>query len=256
MSGNWIKMGVDLRTHPKVVRMAASLKSDRLRVLGALYATWCIFDAHAKDGTLMGYTPEALDEELGWKGFSRAMAAVEWLDVTEAGLHAPRFEEHNGTTAKRRAMDASRKGRVRNSSAPKADKSPQGERTEHGQVSASQADKVRNREEKRREELLTPGESEVDTSSRESRLPHHWRPGAEMLDFARETHPTWTDEAIQHEVLQFVDHYTSTEARRVDWDAAWRKWIRGSKAKAAARGTPRTDTSAMDLLLGNADAPH
>ena len=152
MSGNWIKMGVDLRTHPKVVQIAAALKADRLRVLGALYAAWCIFDAHAAEGTLHGYSPEALDCELGWKGFARAMAKVEWLEITGSGLHAPRFEEHNGTTAKRRALDASRKGRVRKLSASQADKSPQIERTETGQVSASKADKVRNREEKRREE--------------------------------------------------------------------------------------------------------
>lgn len=178
MAGNWIKMGVDLRTHPKVVRIAAGLKSDRLRVLGALYAAWCIFDAHAAGGVLEGYTPEALDDELGWKGFSRAMAAVGWLEIIEEGLHAPRFEEHNGTTAKRRAVETSRKRSSREAHDPrtktermsawKADKCPQGDGTEPGQVYAPDADKMRAREEKRREEEPKPKTETTPATSRDS----------------------------------------------------------------------------------------
>ncbi len=158
MATNWIKMGVDLRTHPKVVKIAASLKSDRLRVLGALFCAWCVFDAHAEEGWLLGYTPEALDEELGWRGFSRAMAVVGWLEIEAEGLHAPGFEEHNGTTAKRRAVENRRKEMSRKAHDPrtKAERMSAWEadrkRTESGQMSASNADKKRAREEKRREE--------------------------------------------------------------------------------------------------------
>lgn len=247
-------MGVDLRTHPKVVKIAATMKSDRLRVLGALFATWCVFDAHAADGWLLGYTPEALDEELSWRGFARAMAAVGWLEISDDGLHAPRFEDHNGTTAKRRAMDASRKGRVRKVSASKADKSPQAERTEGGQMSASEADKVRNREEKRREEPSTPGESEVAVVSRATRLPHHWAAGSDLLAWTKAERPGWTDDRIAHERAQFVDHYESLGTMRADWDAAWRKWVRGSIDRKQSGSSPKTDAAAMDLLLGNANA--
>lgn len=257
MGTNWIKMGVDLRTNPKVVKMAAATRSDRLRVLGALFATWCVFDAHSSDGRLDGYTPEALDDELGWRGFSRAMAAVGWLEIEPGGLRAPRFEEHNGTTAKRRALDSSRKGRVRKTSASDADISPPPMRTETGQVSASDADKMRNREEKRREELLTPGESEGVDVSRARSLPHHWKPGAELLDFTRQIRPEWTQEALSHEVAQFVDHYASTGEKRADWDAAWRKWVRGSRASGPkGSSSARTDPAAIDALLGNRDATH
>lgn len=156
MSGNWIKMSVDLRTHPKVVRMAATLKADRLRVVGGLHAVWSIFDAHSTDGLLVGYTREAIDADLGWRGFSRAMEAVGWLEFGDDGVRAPRFEEHNGATAKRRAAETRRKASSRNThdgrtkaerlSAWEADN----KRTESGQMSASDADKKRAREEKRR----------------------------------------------------------------------------------------------------------
>lgn len=134
MAGEWIKMRADLLTSPKVVRIASALKSDRLRVIGGLLAIWSIFDAHSEDGKLPGYTPEALDESIGWRGFSRAVSGVEWLTISDDSLSVPRFDEHNGQSAKRRAQEAQRK------------------RTERGQASASNADKLRSRVEKSREE--------------------------------------------------------------------------------------------------------
>lgn len=165
MAGNWIKMGVGLRTHPKVVRMASALKADRLRVIGALHAVWSIFDAHTEEGFLDGYTHQAIDDDLGWKGFSKAMQDVGWLHLDDAGAHVPGYSEHNGATAKRRAMEASRKGSVRKKSAIHAPSSPQNGGTQSGQASASDADKMRNREEKRREDLNPPANTTPATGS-------------------------------------------------------------------------------------------
>jgi hypothetical protein len=151
MSTDWIKMRVDLRTHPKVVRMSSALKADKLRVIGGLFAVWSIFDAHSEDGFLDGYTLKALDDDLGWKGFSQAMANVDWLiDSAADGLTTPRFEEHNGQSAKRRAMETERKRLERE--AEKAAAEAAKAATSSGQMSASDADAERTREEKRREE--------------------------------------------------------------------------------------------------------
>lgn len=159
MAGDWIKISVGLRTHPKVVRMASALKADRLRILGGLQVVWSIFDQHSPDGVLHGYTLATIDEELGFRGFGNAMQAVGWLEEIGEGLVAPRFDEHNGASAKRRAMEASRKGRSRKQSTKiPTDESPHGSGTKSGQVSAFDADKMRNREEKRREDkpVTTP----------------------------------------------------------------------------------------------------
>lgn len=134
MAGDWIKMRADLVTCPKVVRIASALNADRLRVVGALHAVWCLFDVHSEDGKLDSYTPEVLDEIIGWVGFARAMSAVQWLSIGDGFLSVPRFDEHNGQSAKRRAMEAQRK------------------RNDRAETSASEADKKRTREEKRREE--------------------------------------------------------------------------------------------------------
>lgn len=125
MAMDWIKVRCDLRTHPKVVRVASALKSDRLRIVGALHAVWSIFDAHSIDGILHGYTLEILDEEIGWKGFSKAltMPDVGWMEITPDGIVMPRFDTHNGESAKRRATDSERKRQARKSVKP-PDNSP------------------------------------------------------------------------------------------------------------------------------------
>lgn len=145
MAGDWIKMRADLHTHPKVVRMASALKADRLRIVGGLHSAWCLFDVHSVDGFLDGYSPETLDDLIGFPGFARAMMAVGWLEEDGESLVMPRFEAHNGQSAKRRAQDADRKRVKRNVV----------------KMSASDADEMRTREEKRREEVkdkipLTP----------------------------------------------------------------------------------------------------
>lgn len=135
MAGDWIKMRVDLASSPKVVRIASALCADRLRVIGGLHAVWSLFDAHSSDGVLDGYTTDAMDELIGFRGFAAAMVSVGWLLDDGDALRATRFDEHNGQSAKRRAMETERKRNERN-------------------VSASDADEKRSREEKRREEPI------------------------------------------------------------------------------------------------------
>lgn len=156
MAGDWIKMSTGLRTHPKVVRIARASKTpDKLRVLGALHIVWCIFDEHSEDGYLDGYTLDVIDRET-FKGFANALVGVGWLEEEADGLRVPRFDTHNGASAKRRAQETERK---RTDRGRKSDD----QRTESGQVSASDADEKRTREEKRREEEkpLPPSSSAV-----------------------------------------------------------------------------------------------
>lgn len=161
---SWIKMDTGLRDHPKVVRMAGMLKSDCLRVVGALHAVWSLFDEHSPSGLLEFYTARILDDKIGWRGFCQAMQTVGWLIEDANGLTVPDYEEHNGPTAKRRASETKRKAESREACGDdrtKAERIADKNRTESGQMSASDADKKRAREEKRREE---PIPSEPDGS--------------------------------------------------------------------------------------------
>lgn len=154
MAGDWIKMRMDLQTHPKVVRIMSALRADKFRTIGGLHAVWCVFDAHSEDGILAGYTADAMDASIGWPGFAAAMQSVDWLDETPQGLTMPRFDNHNGKSAKRRASDTERKRSVRTVR----------------NLSANEAEKTGTREEKRREEYSSsyaPPESEAKSEEEE-----------------------------------------------------------------------------------------
>lgn len=187
MAGDWIKMRADLHTHPKVVRMASALKADRLRIVGGLHSAWCLFDVHSVDGLLDGYSADTLDDLIGFPGFSRAMMAVGWLEENGESLVMPRFEAHNGQSAKRRAQDADRKRNAR-------------------KASASEADKKRTREEKRREDIKdkphiggeqnspvdnSAGGGEPDPDSNNAMLNGYVAPGG-MGEFGKfQMHDNW-----------------------------------------------------------------
>ena len=122
MAGDWIKMGKDLLTHPKVVSMSSALGADKLRTVGGLFAVWCLFDTHSVDGQLSGYTSDTIDDEIRFPGFCAAMESVGWISSDDEGSYLPDFEEHNGQSAKRRAQETDRKRTDRKTSACDADK--------------------------------------------------------------------------------------------------------------------------------------
>lgn len=197
MAGDWIKMRADLHTHPKVVRMASALKADRLRIVGGLHSAWCLFDVHSVDGFLYGYSAETLDDLIGFPGFSRAMMAVGWLEENGESLVMPRFEAHNGQSAKRRAQDADRKRKDR-------------------KASASEADKKRTREEKRREDIkphINPthnarAENSVDNFPGEQfAMFDGWSPDPDFVEKSKEWGTPVERGVRETELTSFIDFW-------------------------------------------------
>jgi hypothetical protein len=212
VAGDWIKMGKDLLTHPKVVRMASALHADKLRTVGGLFAVWCLFDTHSVDGQLSGYTPETIDDEIRFPGFSAAMEAVVWLKCDDEGSSLPDFEDHNGQSAKRRAQETDRKRIER-------------------KTSASDADKKRTREEKRREETLPNGsdgaQAAPTTPKRGTRLAQDWFLPQAWGQWALDKFPHFTPEIVRDEALKFANHWRATtgkSAAKLDWYGTWQNW--------------------------------
>ena len=145
MAGDWHKMRNDLRDDGRVRLIARRLNQPRVVALGCLHIAWAILNQFGKmhrDGTdaiVEGWSLLDLDDECGVQGFGAAMSEAGWLREDDDGLVFPDYEKHNSTTAKQRAVDASRKQTGRSS-----DKCP----PKVGQKS----DRTRTREEKRREE--------------------------------------------------------------------------------------------------------
>lgn len=222
---SWIKMRTDLRDHPKVVRMASALKADRLRVIGGLWAVWGTFDTHSVDGELEGYTLATLDEGIGWRGFSAALAAVRWLVETGDGLEIPEFAEHNGASAKRRATDAKRKASDR-----EEDKGARGSWNSGGQMSASDADKKppRVRVEKEKELPSEVGETREPQGTRNASPPIA-ADAAPPPKPPRIACPEGVDAAV------WADWLTLRKAKRAPVTATV---VQGARAEAAKAGMP------------------
>ncbi|MHB1038417.1 MAG: hypothetical protein ACYC0Y_27650 [Pirellulales bacterium] len=77
-------------------------------MVGKLHRLWSWFDRQTLKGNAHSVTFSWVDRYLGVSGFADAMAAQGWLEQSESGLRLPKFDRHNGQTAKGRALTAKR----------------------------------------------------------------------------------------------------------------------------------------------------
>jgi hypothetical protein len=224
MAGDWIKMRTSLPRDPRVIRISSALHADRLRTIGGLLSAWCLFDEQTPDGRLDGYTPDLLDELVGLPGIAKAMEMVGWLSIGDGFLEVPRFDEHNGKSAKRRAQDS-----VRKTSAREADKHPLSMRTECGP-------------EKRREEKSK--EREVNYTQEATRS--HAIPSlAEVKAYAR-SGPVPISEACAvafHDTQEAAGWITKHGHSIADWRAALRRYASTWNEIEKGKTTRQTGTS-------------
>ncbi len=108
MAGDWIKMRTNLDSDPRIVVIAGMLSLTELHVVGCLWKLWAWADEHTIDGNDIRVTEATLDRFTGVSGFAAALRCVGWLDGVDHSLSFPRFEEHNGQTAKNRSLTAKR----------------------------------------------------------------------------------------------------------------------------------------------------
>lgn len=223
MAGDWIKMRIDLQSHPKIVRILSEHKTDKFRVVGGLHAVWSVFDTHSEDGILTGYSPEALDHVIGWNGFSASLVAIGWLQDISGGLVMPEFCEHNGKSGKRRAEDQKRKRDSR--------KDPQSVRN----LSDEKADTKLTREEKRREENkeLPPLSPKGPKGKPKRSIPDPFLLTPEMRTWAAESVAAVN---LTRETENFVDYWRGAGTSKADWTSTWRTWMRKAQTDAERGG--------------------
>ena len=113
MAGDWIKLKTDLATDPAVIAVAGVLGLEEDLVVGKLCRLWSWANTHTENGHASGVTPGWLNRFLGCDNFATALAEVGWLEIKPDGLEIPRFERHNGKSAKTRATARERKRRER-----------------------------------------------------------------------------------------------------------------------------------------------
>lgn len=145
MAGDWIKMRGNLWDDPRVSKLCDLCDCGEAQVVGGLYWLWATADQHTEDGVMPGLTLRQIDRKTGIQGFGEALCVIGWLADHPEGVRIVNFEEHNGTSAKRRCTDAQRKANVRSVSASDADKT----QTQVGQKTPNLGAREREEKEKR-----------------------------------------------------------------------------------------------------------
>lgn len=107
MAGDWIKMRVSLPDDPAVIRIVDSVGIDTDAVIGKLFRLWAWADTQTTDGAAKVGTAW-VDRYTGTPGFAEAMRDAGWLIVTSDGIMFPKFDRHNGKSAKVRADNTER----------------------------------------------------------------------------------------------------------------------------------------------------
>ena len=227
MSGDWIKMRSSLRDDPAVVRIASALNADRFSVVGRLHCVWSWAQAQSIDGQSVDVDSGFLDELVSQPGFSAEMEAVGWLEIADNCVSFPSFSRHNGSSAKRRAMEATRKAK--------------------GRIpSAFDADGMRTREEKRREEKKQSNHKAAKAGAKITNRPTRVVKKKKFIPpTISEVRKYIAEKGLRVDAEAFLNHYESNGWRvgknsMVCWKASIRNAKNWSSNRQGASASPKT----------------
>ena len=216
MAGDWIKMRSNLWDDPRVSRLCDLTDQPEAMVIGALYWLWSSADSHTEDGLMPGLSLKGIDRKSGVSGFGKALLDVGWIAEVEGGIAIVRFDEHNGKSAKRRSMEAKRKGEVRKVSASYADKP----KTESGKDAELELEKELEKEKDKKNPPVSP---QGGKAKRAAQLPEDFEPNETNKRLAEEL-----GVSLITEFPQFCDHHRAKGSTMKDWHAAMNTWIRNA----------------------------
>jgi hypothetical protein len=115
MAGEWIKLDLSTPDKPEVFKIARIINIDPDAVIGKLLRLWSWVDSISVDGVVDGVVSTDVDRVCRCDGFAVACESVGWLvidDVAER-ITLPNFDNHNGETAKQRALKNRRQAKWR-----------------------------------------------------------------------------------------------------------------------------------------------
>ena len=108
MAGDWIKMRSNLWDDPRISRLCDLTDAGEAPVVGGLYWLWATADQHSEAGFLAGLTVRQIDRKSGVTGLGSALVTIGWITADDHGVQLSKFEDHNGSSAKKRLMTAKR----------------------------------------------------------------------------------------------------------------------------------------------------
>lgn len=105
---HWIKMNKGLVDSEKIVKLAHLLEIDTQKTIGAVFEFWVWMDSITPNGKGVNLSFNYIDKKINIPNFSEKMREIGWISGEEWAIKLPNFEEHNGSTAKRRSLTAKR----------------------------------------------------------------------------------------------------------------------------------------------------
>lgn len=186
MAGDWIKMRNNLWDDPRISNICDIIRAGEACVVGGLYWLWSAADEHTESGFMPGLSSGSIDRKTGVAGLGDALVHIGWITEDKEGITINRFDEHNGTSAKRRSTDAQRKANTRSLSASDADRV--------GTLSGQNSPNRGAREEKRRIELNASIPGGIDVASvaddqRPAKVSNATCPHQEIIELYHEVLP-------------------------------------------------------------------
>lgn len=239
MAGEWIKVRTNLWDDPRIGQLCEMTDQGEAAVIGGLYWLWATADEHSSNGLLHGMTTRTIDRKTGVSGLGNALVAIGWISESADGVTVLRFDEHNGASAKARAQTAKRvanhKGnaKVTGAALPELDKTV--------------SDALPREEKIREDKNIKPLKSKAEAPATASRLPAGWNPSEEDIAYCKTERPDLLPSAVADNFRDYWTALPNTEkARKSDWRATWRSWVRKERATVQPRASPQGYESAKD----------
>jgi DNA replication protein DnaT len=112
----WIKVETCTPGKAEIIRLARLLSMKHDEALGVVIRFWVWADSNTVDGVVDGVAPTDVDAVLSCPGLCRGLETVGWLVIhkDKERITIPKFERHNGESAKKRALNTERQARWRN----------------------------------------------------------------------------------------------------------------------------------------------
>ena len=108
MAGDWIKLEHATLDKPEVLELAELLNLSHGDTLLLCLRFWVWLDQQSRDGRLIGrstnISKRAIDTLMHCPGFTNALIHVGWMSEENTVLTVVNFDNHNGETAKKRAL--------------------------------------------------------------------------------------------------------------------------------------------------------
>lgn len=246
MAGDWIKMRGNLWDDPRVSKLCDLCDCGEAQAVGGLYWLWATADQHTEDGRMPGLSLRQIDRKTGIQGFGAALCEIGWLEDDPQGVVIINFEEHNGASAKKRAVTSKRVANHRAGNAGSTQDHDDGDvpvtqqslQQEHASVTGALAREREEIEEEKKKDTSSEkivgaagaASTKPDTTdTKGSRLPTDWQLPKAWGDWALAEYPHWTPEVVRFEAQKFADHWRAQpgkDGRKSDWSATWRNWCR------------------------------